>query len=42
MKIKLDSNEIFLKGENMLGKSQPRPITKRIEFLTENVLKKNR
>lgn len=39
MKTKLEAGEILLKGENMLGKPHPGETTRRIDYLTENVLK---
>jgi hypothetical protein len=40
MKINLGKEEVLLKGEDMLGKSHPGETTRRIDYLTENVLKK--
>ncbi len=39
MKIKLSKDEVLLKGEDMLGKPFPGEVTRRIDYLTENVLK---
>ena len=39
MQNKLETGEILLKGENMLGKLHPGETTRRIRYLEENVLK---
>ena len=39
MKTKLGKEEVLLKGEDMLGKSHPGETTRRIDYLTENLLK---